>query len=165
MSCRRSNARPTPAFGPRPGPDGPRGGPGAAWWPRIRASGHPPTVRRLPGPGCQPGRPSARHASIAPAINEAAAGIRRRSRLPGRLSRRGDPTSGGRHPSARRGRITWDVIKIYSPEQMVNCDQPSRAAASFGYRDDRCAGRARAMTGARFRDTGRNLPPNSAHAG
>lgn len=52
-ACRsaRSNARPTPQFGPHTGPDGARRGLEAAWWPRIRPCGHHRRLRRAPGPG------------------------------------------------------------------------------------------------------------------
>lgn len=89
VSRRRSNARPTPAFGPRPGPDGRRGALEVALWPRNLAFGHHGRSVQLPRPGRRPGQPSAGHAWIAPATNDTAAGIGRRSR-PGRpvVSRR-----------------------------------------------------------------------------
>ncbi|CAM4301168.1 hypothetical protein MYSE111917_20745 [Mycobacterium senriense] len=116
----------------------------AAWWPRIRASGHPKTVRRAPGSGeaTRGGVPQVTRGSLQQ-TNEGTAGIRHRNGRPGRLKGRDDATSGGGHPSVPRGRTIWGVIKVNPPEQMVNSGQPPRAAALLGARD-RPARRARA---------------------
>lgn len=134
VSRRRSNARPTPAFGPRPGPDGRRGALEAALWPRNRAFGHHGRSAELPRPGGALGslpqvtRGSPQQPTTPPPglVVEAALGS---------LSCRDDPTFGGGRPSLRRGRTMRDVIKIQSPERLMNFRQPSRAAAPLAALD------------------------------
>lgn len=69
---------------------------------------------------------------------------------------RDDPTFGGGRPGVRRSRTMWDVIKIQSPERLMNFRQPSRAAAPLAALDS-----PPRRTGPG--DDGRSLPRNPSN--
>lgn len=132
-ACRsaRSNARPTPQFGPHTGPDGARRGLEAAWWPRIRPCGHHRGFAELPDPGRPPWAALRRSRAHRPATAETAAGIRRHSRRPRGPPRRDVRTFARGRPRVRPGRTSPAPIKVCAPEQPVNFHQPPRAAAQL----------------------------------
>ncbi|OBH60812.1 hypothetical protein A5685_26280 [Mycobacterium colombiense] len=74
----------------------------------------------------------------------------------GSLSCRDDPTFGGGRLSVCRSRTTWDVIKIQSPERLMNFRQPSSAAAPLAALDS-----PPRRTGPG--DDGRSLPRNPSN--
>lgn len=132
-ACRsaRSNARPTPQFGPHTGPDGARRGLEAAWWPRIRPCGHHRGFAELPDPGRPRWAALRRSRAHRPATVETAAGIRGHSRRPRGPPRRDVRMFARGRPRVRPGRTSPAPIKVCAPEQPVNFHQPPRAAAQL----------------------------------